>query len=125
MFTEKDYDRIEERWVTHDAIFKGEESLTAVWFNPDSTVPSWEWATVYPETVLRIRDEYGSITAENARDFCLDVAAESQQYWDDYDPDDDRDWCWEWNTADFIGAWDLAEAEYLINWASAFEKSRL
>ena len=125
MFTEKDYDRIEERWVTHDAIFNEGYNLTTIWFNPDSSTPSWEGATVEPDTVLRIRDEYGSITAENARDFCADIASESSQFWQDFDPDDERDPSHGYDTADFIGAWDLAEAEYLINWASAFEKSSL
>ena len=116
------YDQIEERWVTHDAIFRGEDSLLILWFNRDSEVPSWEWATVYPETILDVRDDYGSITAENVKEFCIDVAAASQQHWENFDPDA-HDWCYEYDNADYIGAWDMAEAEWLINWAEQKVKS--
>lgn len=119
MFKEEYYDRIEQRWVTHDAIYLDGSAgtLTIVWFNPDSETPSWEWADVEPDTVLALTDEYKTITQENAREFCLEVASESSQCYEEFDPENPYDFSKYYDKADYIGSWDVDEAEYLIKWA--------
>ena len=117
MFKEEYYNKIEDRWVWNDAICDdGDGSLTITWFNPDSSIPSWEWASVDYDKVLEILDGW-DITEENASDFNSMVCSESQQYWDDFDPECPRDYSHSWEKADFIGSgWD--EAQYIIAWAN-------
>ena len=117
MFKDEYYDLIEKRWVESDAITLDDDTATMTWFNPDSSTPSWEWANVSYEKVLQLRDEYGGINADNARDFCIDLASESPQWWDDFDPESEWDYSHSYDKADYIGSWDLAEAQYLIRWA--------
>lgn len=117
MFKEEYYNKIEKRWVENDAICDdGDGSLTITWFNPDSSIPSWEWASVDYDKVLEILDGW-EITEENADDFCSMVSSESPQWWEDFDPEDERDLSHGWEKADFIGSgWN--EAQYLIAWAN-------
>lgn len=107
---------------TKDAIFKAgkihgcEDDLYIVYFNPDSTVPSWEELHVDRDTALRWADEIpeATYTKWGAEAFMEMLNSECSLFWTE-ELDDYKEL---YHLADYIDNGNIVdEARYIINWA--------